>query len=62
MSTPHPYLDRRQHDLDLLAAGEETGWWDEHGTPAPFPEDFWLADPCLSALCETPRWSEECVL
>jgi hypothetical protein len=23
-----------------LAAGYETGWWDEHGVPAPWPEDF----------------------
>ncbi len=23
-----------------LAAGHETGWWDEHGVPAPWPEDF----------------------
>ncbi len=30
----------RQDYLNLLAAGEETGWWDEHGTPAPWPEDF----------------------
>lgn len=26
--------------LDILAAGGETGWWDEHGTPAPWPADF----------------------
>ena len=23
-----------------LAAGHETGWWNEHGLPAPWPEDF----------------------
>ena len=23
-----------------LAAGYETGWWNEHGIPAPWPEDF----------------------
>ena len=22
-----------------LAAGHETGWWDERGIPAPWPED-----------------------
>ena len=38
-------LDRRggisrANDLALLAAGIETGWWDEHGVPAPWPEDF----------------------
>lgn len=34
-----------------LAAGHETGWWDAHGHPAPWPEDFldpnsgWHAGP-----------------
>ena len=23
-----------------LAAGYETGWWGEHGVPAPWPDDF----------------------
>ena len=27
-------------DAELLAQGYETGWWDEHGIPAPWPEDF----------------------
>ncbi len=26
--------------LRALRAGYETGWWDEHGVPAPWPEDF----------------------
>ena len=26
--------------LRALAAGHETGWWDEHGIPAPRPDDF----------------------
>ena len=34
-----------------LAAGYETGWWNEHGVPAPWPDDFldpnsgWHAGP-----------------
>ena len=44
MSRPQRYIDRQEHDLSLLTAGEETGWWDENGAPAPWPEDFWLAD------------------
>ncbi|WP_113719079.1 hypothetical protein [Arthrobacter dokdonensis] len=36
----HPFGRPRAEDLALLAAGEETGWWDETGRPAPFPEDF----------------------
>jgi len=30
----------RDDDLALLAAGGYTGWWDEQGRPAPWPEDF----------------------
>ena len=26
--------------LRALAAGYETGWWDEHGVPAPWPEEL----------------------
>jgi hypothetical protein len=31
-----------QHDNDLavLAAGHDTGFWDEHGNPAPWPDDI----------------------
>ena len=39
---PGPGLPQRQY-LDLLVAGHETGWWDDHGTPAHWPED--LLDP-----------------
>ena len=35
---------QRQHDLATLAAGGETGWWDEHGVPAPWPHYFFDAD------------------
>jgi hypothetical protein len=35
---------QREHDLAVLAAGDETGWWDEHGVPAPWPDDFFDAD------------------
>ena len=28
------------HSQAALAAGHETGWWNEHGLPAPWPEDF----------------------
>ena len=35
MTTPH-----RDHDLALLAAGHDTGFWDEHGRPAPWPDDI----------------------
>lgn len=37
---------RRQHadDLAALRRGGETGWWDECGAPAPWPEDFFDHD------------------
>jgi hypothetical protein len=31
---------QRERDLAILAAGGYTGWWDEHGRPAPWPDDF----------------------
>lgn len=36
----HPAERSRQQDLEILASGGETGWWDETGRPAPWPEDF----------------------
>jgi hypothetical protein len=41
MTTP---TSQREHDLALLAAGHETGWCDEHGRPAPWPDDFFDPD------------------
>ena len=35
---------QRERDLAILAAGGDTGWWDEHGQPAPFPNDFFDPD------------------
>jgi hypothetical protein len=33
---------RGRHEISvaMLAAGHETGWWDDHGNPAPWPADF----------------------
>ena len=36
---PGPGLTHQQY-LDLIAAGYETGFWDDHGRPAPWPEDL----------------------
>ena len=33
----------RAEYLATLAAGHETGWWDERGIPAPWPDD--ICDP-----------------
>ena len=40
-----------EHDLALPAADGDTGWWDEHGRPAPWPEDYWLPDGTIN-----PDW------
>ena len=40
MSTSTP----REHDLAVLTAGGHTGWWDDHGRPAPWPDDFFDPD------------------
>lgn len=36
----HPFAQSFTEDLALIHAGEETLWWDETGTPAPWPQDF----------------------
>jgi hypothetical protein len=36
----NPGARTRDQDLAVLAAGGETGWWDDAGHPAPWPEDF----------------------
>lgn len=42
--TWHPYGRTREEDLQILADGGHTGWWDDTGNntgiPAPWPEDF----------------------
>jgi hypothetical protein len=37
MTTHH---SQREDDLATLTAGSFTGWWDEHGQPAPWPDDL----------------------
>ena len=41
-----PHGPRGLHEISvaLLAAGHETGWWDENGVPAPWPRDFHKPD------------------
>ena len=34
-----PGFTREQY-LNALAAGYETGWWDDRGIPAPWPDDI----------------------
>lgn len=36
---PDP-AERERLNKRLLTRGEETGWWDEHGVPAPWPYDI----------------------
>src|SRR5699024_12342578 len=48
MTGQQRFLDRCAQDLALLASGQETGWWDETGRPAPWPEGFWLVDDTIN--------------
>ena len=32
--------ERAALNAALVADGTETGWWDEHGRPAPWPDDI----------------------
>ena len=42
--TPNPAIpgpdERAALNAALNAAGTETGFWDEHGVPAPWPDDI----------------------
>ena len=42
--TPPPHLpdphERARLNAALLATGAETGFWDDHGRPAPWPDDI----------------------
>ncbi|NMR31797.1 hypothetical protein [Crystallibacter degradans] len=54
MSLRQPHASPHAPDLALLTAGCDTGWWDEHGRPAPWPEDFWLPDGTIN-----PIWRQD---
>ena len=36
----HPFGRTREEDIHILAEGGETGWWDDDGRPASWPENF----------------------
>lgn len=36
----HTFGCTRDHDHAIVAAGGETGWWDEKGHRGPWPVDF----------------------
>jgi hypothetical protein len=54
MTTPTPVPppdvpgahERARLNAALLATGAETGFWDDHGNPAPWPDDIndWTPD------------------
>jgi hypothetical protein len=46
---PGPGLTHAEY-LAILKAGHETGFWDDHGNPAPWPDDY---DP------DNPDWRAE---
>lgn len=36
----HPFNHTEEEDLAILTNGADTGWHDENGRPAPWPQDF----------------------
>jgi len=41
----HPFgRTEEEEDLNILTNGGDTGWWDDNGRPAPWPQDFLDAD------------------
>jgi hypothetical protein len=45
---------RHEQDLEILAAGGYTGWWDENGNPAPWPDDFSITNTDWRPETSTP--------
>jgi hypothetical protein len=45
LALPNP-TERAARNADLTATGTETGFWDNHGRPAPWPDDIdqWQPD------------------
>jgi hypothetical protein len=54
---PNPN-ERAALNLALLAIGTETGFWDERGRPAPWPDDIHEWRPCTSEPA-TPTQGEQ---
>jgi hypothetical protein len=44
LTVPDP-AERARRNAALAAAGTETGFWDDHGRPAPWPDDVELWQP-----------------
>jgi hypothetical protein len=44
LTVPDP-AERARRNAALAAAGTETGLWDDHGRPAPWPDDVELWQP-----------------
>ena len=64
MKTPtrkwHPFRRTREEDLAILNNGGQTGWADENGRPAPWPQDFldpnagWVPENNTQNAAENP--------
>jgi hypothetical protein len=50
---PHPEIPdpatRQARNAALTATGADTGFWDDHGRPAPWPNDIEHWAPAVSA-------------
>ena len=56
-STPQAWIpnpdQRAKLNRQLHAAGADTGFWDDHGNPAPWPNDIDEWRPACSEPCTT---------
>ena len=54
---PHPEIpgpaDRQARNAALAATGADTGFWDDHGRPAPWPDDIDEWTPATSESTAT---------
>jgi hypothetical protein len=57
--TSHPPIPDPGHRAELNAAllttGADSGFWDDHGTPAPWPDDIDEWRPSTDALNHEPE-------
>ena len=56
--TPHPpfpdQAERQRLNAALATTGTETGFWDDHGRPAPWPDDIDQWTPTSDPITPEP--------
>jgi hypothetical protein len=55
MTSPIPDpTEQATHNAALLHTGTETGFWDDHGRPAPWPDDIDECEPVTDPPSHEP--------